>query len=100
MGYYLENGLKDLADKFTKDLLNELERKGHHKSGKLEKSIKFSFKQTGSGYEIVLSSLEYIQYLDNGNLLKDFLRDKQEELYKKVSIFFMKDIEKDINIQL
>lgn len=89
---YLESGLKKLSNKFEQDLINKLNSKGHNKTGKLEKSIHFSFNESGGDYTIELSCLEYIKYLDDGKFLDDFLKDKREELAKELPILIKKDI--------
>lgn len=93
----LEQKLKDLAEKFKNDLVDVINNKGHNKTGELVRSIKFSFVKTGDDYSLELDALEYLQYLDNGNLLKDFLESKKEELSREIPKAVKKDIVKELN---
>lgn len=88
----LEEKLKDLSIKFKQDLIDEINNKGHNRTGKLEDSIRFTFNTITDGYTIQLECLEYIKYLDKGKFLDDFLIKKEEELTRVVPEFITKDI--------
>lgn len=85
-----ERKLNELSDKFKKDLIDALAP--HRKSGKLEQSIELKFKKTTNGYEMDLSALEYIKFIDEGRLLKNFIKEKTSELKKEL----LKPMKKDM----
>lgn len=102
MGKYrnLEQGLKDLSEKFKKDLIDKLRQKGHVSTGNLENSITINFKDSDNKFTIQISCLDYIKYLEDGKFLTDFIEEKQIELMKVIPDFFFKDITEQINITL
>ena len=88
--------LKLLTEKFKRDLISVLRHSGHASSGKLENSIKFSVVKEHNGFTLQFSSLNYIKYLDRGDLLSEFMKDKQKELKKILT----KSIKKDFSTYL
>jgi myo-inositol-1-phosphate synthase len=66
---------------FTNLLKNKIKQEGYYSSGKLYNSIKFNI---NNNYELVLNSLEYIQYLDDGKFLEDFYESNEfVEVYQQ-----------------
>ena len=88
----LEEKLKQLATKFQADLKLALKKAKHVDTGDLSKSIKIGFKVVGTTLEFDITGLEYLQYLDNGDFLQDFLKVKRKELVKIVTTQLKKDI--------
>jgi hypothetical protein len=94
----LDKGLKELADKFKKDLIDFIKKKGHSLTGKLEKSISFSFKKNLDKYSLELTCNEYILYLDKGKFLEQFIKDKEKETEDKVLELITEDIYDNLNL--
>ena len=92
----LETELKTYADKLKSDLIKEIKSKGHEGKGKLTASIDVKFIKDGNNYKLSLSAFDYIQYLDGGDLLNNFLKDKEKEISDEVEKFVTKDIIKQI----
>lgn len=89
-----ENKLKELAGKFEQDLIQLVAP--HSKTGKLEDSIKVSFSVEGDGYKINIEALEYIKYLEKGELIKKFKEEKIKELAKELKKTMAKDVKQSI----
>ncbi len=85
-----ENKLEELSKRFEEDLKSLVAP--HNKSGHLSNSIEVTFKKSNSGYEINISALEYIKYLEGGKLLDNFLKDKTKELKDEITKTIKKDI--------
>jgi hypothetical protein len=62
----------DLANKLTSLLKSYIKQRGFVASGKLLSSINFTITPPPN-FDIKLEAEEYIQYLDKGKLLDDFL---------------------------
>ncbi len=92
----LDKELEKLGKKFQEDLIRKLNERGHSKTGNLERSITLKFDKTNTGYEINLEALEYIKYLDGGDLLDKFLEDKTKELKEEIAKAIKKDIIKQL----
>lgn len=86
---FTETKLKELADKFTQDLIELCAP--HKKSGKLEGSIKVDFIKSTDGYKISIEALEHILYLEKGELIRKFKADKTKELKKELTKTMAKD---------
>lgn len=72
------------------DLKSIIVQKGHKGSGKLLDSIKVSVRQVGDNFNMSIEANEYIKFLDNGNLLKDF----KIELTKKLKVVLKEEVSK------
>lgn len=95
-----EQKLSELAAKFTEDLKSILRKENHKESGDLERSIKFSFKKEGESYVLKLSANSYIKYLDDGELLPNFMKTIQKEISTAVAKTMKEDVINQIkNIQ-
>lgn len=81
----LENKLKELSIKFTSDLTSLLDGRGHRRTGALDASINFSFSRISEfKYNVHLDALEYINNLENGELIKTFMDQKRIELNNEI----------------
>jgi hypothetical protein len=94
---FLELKLVELNEKFRNDLVNLLGSRGHTKTGILEASINFTFKRTGElNYNVHLDALEYLEYLEKGDLIESFMNEKTIELNAQI----IEPIKKDFMIAL
>ena len=67
---------QELEKKLTNELIRFIKSEGHVESGTLIKSISFQVTLSNFAVDIKLKAKEYIQYLDNGNLLDRFFEQK------------------------
>ena len=87
-----EQALSELAAKWSEDLKKDLAAAGHVQTGKLISSVNFIFNSTGTQFEIDLTSLEYLKYLEDGAFIERFTNKKREELKKVVGESAKKDL--------
>lgn len=80
------------ANKWEEELKSLLTTKGYMDTGKLYDSIKVTIKYTNDNFEIDIEAKEYIKYLDNGKLFKDWLTKKKNELPQIVQEGIQEDI--------
>lgn len=67
---------QDLSNKLTSLLKSYIKSRGYVSSGKLVDSIKFTITPPPN-FDIKLEAEEYIQYLDKGKLLDNFLSTQE-----------------------
>lgn len=84
--------MEALTVKIKEDLIKKLKAKGHVESGHLEKSIEIKFHSVSNKYTLDLSSLLYLECLDEGKFLKDFIKEEEKIIEENVSKAIIKDI--------
>lgn len=65
--------IQELNTKLTKELKSFIKNKGYVDSGKLLNSINFNCTFIDNELNIKFNAMDYIKYLDNGELLNKFL---------------------------
>lgn len=65
--------LADLNNQLTLGLKQFIKSEGYIETGKLANSIKFKSTFQNNDLKIKFNAMEYIQYLDDGNLVSNFL---------------------------
>lgn len=89
-----KNKLNELSIKFEDELKNLVS--SHKKTGKLESSITTKVTISSDKYVLTFSALKYIEYLDDGKLLKNFIKEKKKELKEEISKTITSDIRDSI----
>ena len=90
---------KTLEKQWKDDLINIIRSKGHQGHGILIDSIEVKVSITSTDIVIDLKANDYIKYLDNGELLKKFKKDKMSELKEFVKKELIKDLKKSIKLK-
>jgi hypothetical protein len=83
---------KELENKLELALKSKLKKEGYVKSGSLLKSISFKVTFTNNKLSIKLNANDYIEFLDEGNFIKDF--------YNSAEIIELSQIFLTVNLQL
>lgn len=87
--------LGKLAKSLENYLKNLIQSRGYVDSGNLLNSIKIYYKD----FELQLETAEYLQYLDEGKLLEEFLEYASIETVRVLEENIGKDIINQINIK-
>lgn len=82
--------INELNRILTAKMQKLLKDRKHIETGKLSKSIKFNCTFDGVKLKISLDALEYIQYLDDGKFVSDFISSK--DVQDTISQFVVEDI--------
>lgn len=69
--------IQELNSSLTKELKAYIKLKGYVDSGDLLKSIKFKCTFVDNDLNVKFMAMDYIQYINKGNLLKEFLETKR-----------------------
>lgn len=88
----LEKTLSDLRVSLKQDLIDYLNKKGHHGSGRLEKSISVDIIKENDNYKIRVQANQYIVYLDKKKFLNDWIEKAEEYMHDKIAEAIKKDI--------
>ena len=87
----LEKELKVFQKKMESDL-KKLIKEEHYDTGALYRSINFKITVTDDEINLEFIANEYLEYLEGGNFIKRFLREKRDELPNVVRKSIIQDI--------
>ena len=62
----IKEGLQLIGDFIVEQLVKVLDDQGHRNTGKLQDTMKSTVKQSGGGFEIVITGQDYAKYVDRG----------------------------------
>lgn len=88
----LNTAIEKFKSNCKKDLELKLVSKGHIDTGKLSKSIEINIVKTEKDFNIEITALKYLAYLDKGKFLKEFIKEQTIKLEKEISKAYAKDI--------
>lgn len=88
----LDKKLRSLEGQIKKDLIDEIKSKGHQGKGLLIDSITVRVVEQGGDYNTEIECADYIQYLDHGKFLQDFLQKQAAKLERIISDEAQKDL--------
>jgi hypothetical protein len=81
-------------NQLTNNLKQILKTKNYVDSGKLYKSIKVTLKQKSNGYIVSINSMNYLKYLEDGELVSNFI--KSDSTKKIILLVIATNLKKNI----
>ena len=62
----IKQGLEIIGEFVVEQLVKVLDEQGHRNTGKLQDTMKSNVKESGGGYEIIITAQDYGKYVDKG----------------------------------
>jgi hypothetical protein len=62
----IKEGLQLIGDFIVEQLVKVLDDQGHRNTGKLQDTMKSTVKESGGGFEIIITGQDYAKYVDRG----------------------------------